>query len=137
MHAQKLGKVQNGWHVLARVHILEREMIRAKLDWDARKDSVGFSTYSLDEINTIRNNDWLIVAYSYAAELDYRNYFDMMGIPYSQKARDQIATFGFDVVPNTLFISTPTGYCNQDEYGTLFERGTLPIDGTTLYPLIK
>jgi hypothetical protein len=108
-------------------------MKRAKKDWEARKASVGFSNYSLDEINAIRNNDWLIVAYSYAAGLDYRNYFDMMGIPYSQKARDQIASFGFDVVPNSLFVSTDKGYCSEDTYGRLFDRPTLPIDGTTAY----
>jgi len=134
MHAQKMGKVQNGWHVLARVHILEREMSRAKKDWDARKASVGFSSYSLDEINSIKNNDWLVVAYSYAAEVDYRNYFDMMGIPYSQKAREQIASFGFEVVPHALFASTDTGYCKEDTYGTLFDKPTIDVDGTTLFP---
>ena len=133
MHAQKLGKVQNGWHVLARVHILEREMRRAKKDWEARKASMGFSTYSLDEINNIRNNDWLTIAYSYASEVDLRDYFDMMGIPFSQKAHDQIASFGFDKAPKSLFVSTDTGYCQTDDYGTLFDRPTLPIDGNTPY----
>ena len=133
MHAQKLGKVQRGWHVLARVHILEREMKRAKEDWEARKASVGFSTYSLDEIEAISNNDWLTIAYSYASELDLRDYFDMMGIPFSQKAHDQIASFGFDKAPKSLFVSTDTGYCQSDEYGTLFDRPTLPIDGSTSY----
>ena len=133
MHSQKLGKVQKGWHVLARVHILEREMSRAKQDWDVRKASVGFSTYSLDEINAIGNNDWLTVAYSYASELDLRDYFDMMGIPYSQKAHDQIASFGFDKAPKSLFVSTDTGYCQTDDYGTLFDRPTLPMDGSTAY----
>jgi hypothetical protein len=133
MHAQKLGKLDNGWHVLARVHILERELRRAKKDWEAKKGSVGFSTYRLDESNTIRNNDWLIVSYSYAAQLDYRNYFDMMGIPYSQKARDQIVSFGFEVVPNSLFVSTDTGYCKTDDYGTILDRQTLPMDGSTAY----
>ena len=133
MHAQKLGKVQNGWHVLARVHILEREMRRAKKDWEARKASMGFSTYSLDEINNIRNNDWLTIAYSYASEVDLRDYFDMMGIPFSQKAHDQIASFGFDKAPKSLFVSTDTGYCQTDDYGTLFDRETLPMDGNTSY----
>jgi hypothetical protein len=108
-------------------------MRRAKKDWDAKKDSVGFSTYTLDEINSIRNNDWLVIAYSYAAELDYRNYFDMMGIEYSQKARDQIASFEYEVVPNSLFVSTSKGYCNEDDYGTLFDKPTLDIDGSTAY----
>jgi hypothetical protein len=134
MHAQKMGKLENGWHVLARVHILEREMRRAKQDWEKRKESVGFSNYTLNEIKSIGNNDWLVVAYSYAAGLDYRNYFDMMGIPYSSKARNQIASFGFDVVPNELFVSTSKGYCKQDEYGRLFDRPALAIDGKTTYP---
>ena len=133
MHAQKMGKLLNGWHVLARVHILEREMKRAKLDWVARKASVGFSTYTLAEINAISNNDWLTVAYSYASELDLRDYFDMMGIPYSQKAHNQIASFGFVKAPKSLFVSTDTGYCQTDAYGTLFNRPTLPMDGNTSY----
>jgi len=134
MHAENMGKVENGWHVLARVHILEREKSRAKQDWDARKASIGFSTYTLDEFNSIRDNDWLIVSYSYAAELDYRNYFDMMGIPFSQKARDQIASFGFDVVPNELFVSTNGGYCKEDGAGRLFDRPTIAIDGVQTWP---
>lgn len=133
MHAQALGKIDNGWHVLARVHILEREKAKAKLNWEEKKDSIGFSNYTLAEFNSIRDNDWLVISYSFAASLDYRNYFDMMGIPYSQKARDQIASFGYEVVPNSLFVSTGQGYCISDEYGTLFDRPTLPIDGNTSY----
>ena len=133
MHAEKMGKLENGWHVLARVHILEREMKRAKQDWENRKASVGFSNYTLDEINAIGDNDWLVIAYSYAAEIDYRNYFDMMGIPYSDKAREQIASFGFDAAPKALFVSSKTGYCAADEYGKLFDRPTLAIDGETVY----
>ncbi len=134
MHAENRGKVENGWHVLARVHILEREKRRATQDWEVRKASIGFSTYTLDEFNAIRDNDWLIVSYSYAAGLDYRNYFDMMGIPYSQKARDQIASFGYDVVPNELFVSTDGGYCDEDGAGRLFDRPTIAIDGAQTWP---
>ncbi len=130
MHAQKMGKVDNGWHILARVHILEREMSRAKQDWDAKKASVGFDRYTLDEINAIRNNDWLIVAYSYAAGLDYTSYFDMMGIPYSQKARDQITSFGFEVVPNALFKSEDTAYCSS---ANLMDQPLISVDGTTVW----
>ncbi|MCK5727463.1 MAG: hypothetical protein KAH22_11645 [Thiotrichaceae bacterium] len=116
-----------------RVHILEREKSRAIKNWAVKKEDIGFSTYTLDEFSAIRDNDWLVVSYSYAATLDYRNYFDMMGIPYSQKARDQIASFGFEVVPNVLFVSTDKGYCSSDAYGSLFERPSLPIDGVEAY----
>jgi hypothetical protein len=130
MHAQKMGKVENGWHVLARVHILEREMRRAKQDWEAKKASVGFDRYSLDEINAIKNNDWLIIAYSYAAGLDYTNYFDMMGIPYTQKARDQIASFGFEVVANALFKSESLAYCSSMNF---LDQPLINVDRTTVW----
>jgi hypothetical protein len=57
----------------------------------------------------------------------------MLGIPFSQKAKDQIASFGFDVAPNSLFVSTNDGYCKTDAYGTIFDRPTLAVDGTTDY----
>jgi hypothetical protein len=109
-------------------------MRRAKQDWENRKASVGFDHYTLDEINSIRDNDWLVIAYSYGAELDFRDYFDMMGIPYSEKAREQIRSFGFALAPKALFVSTDKGYCNTDTYGRLFDRPTLPIDGVSVYP---
>lgn len=90
----------------------------------------GFDNYTLDEINAIRNNDWLIVAYSYAAGLDYTSYFDMMGIPYSQKARDQITSFGFEIVPNALFKSENTAYCSSVN---LMDQPLISVDGTTVW----
>ncbi len=134
MHAQKMGKLKDGWLLWARLHILEREISRAKEDWEAKKASIGFSNYTLDEFNSMRANDWLVVSFSYATGLDYTTYFDMMGIEFSQKAREQIKSFGYEKVPNTYFVSTPTGYCKSDEYGTLFDRETLNIDGTTKFP---
>ena len=136
MHAQKQGKLQNGWHVLARVHILDRVSYHAIRNnkWDAKKSGLGFGSYSKSEYQAMRRNDWMVIAYSYAAQLDFTDYFDMVGIPYGQKARSQIKSFGFDKAPKSLFVSTDKGWCTTDDYGTQFDRPTVPVDGTTAYP---
>ncbi len=135
MHAQKMGKLQNGWHLLARLHILERELKRAKKDWDNKKASVGFSNYSKTDIDAIDNNDWMLVSLSFAAGLDYRDYLNMMGIEYSQKAADQVASFNYPLVSKTYFASTPNGYCKSDAYGNMLDKTPVPIDGKSVWPV--
>jgi hypothetical protein len=130
MHAQKMGKLQNGWHLLARLHILEREIGRADDDWENRKASIGFSSYTLSEFRTMRKNDWLLISLSFAAGLDYRDYLSMMGIEFSAKASAQVESFGYEKVPQTFFISTPNGYCKSDDiYGAFLDKDSLSIDG--------
>lgn len=134
MQAQKIGELVNGWHLLARMHILEREINRAKNDWDNRRSSLGFSTYSLEEFNHIRNNDWLLVSLSFAAKLDYRNFLSMMGLAYSDQAAAQVASFGYELVPETFFVSTPNGYCKTDHFGRYLDKKSVPVDGYTVWP---
>lgn len=135
MHTQKMGKLNNGWHLLARLHILEREIRRAKSDWDAKKFSLGFSTYSLDEFNDMRANDWLLISFSYAAGLDFRDYLTMMGMEYSDKASAQVASFSYTAVAKEFFVSTPRGYCeSNDTYGAFLNKSTLSVDGTSIWP---
>lgn len=130
MQTQAMGKLDNGWHLLARLHILERQITWAKADWENRKASLGFTNYSLSEFNAIRNNDWLVISFSFAAGLDFRDYLTMMGMEYSQKAADQVASFGYEMVPQRFFLSTPNGYCKSDDiYGAYLNKDTLPIDG--------
>ncbi|CAA6816771.1 MAG: Unknown protein [uncultured Sulfurovum sp.] len=135
MHTQKMGKLENGWHLLARLHILEREISRADDDWEANRASLGFNSYTLDEFNTMRRNDWLLVSFSFASGLDFREYLTMMGIEYSQKASEQVASFSYESVPKIFFVSTPNGYCKSDDtYGAFLDKSTLEVDGTTAFP---
>jgi hypothetical protein len=131
MHTQKMGKLQNGWHLLARLHILQRAISWAKKDWQNRKANIGFDSYTLKEFSNIRNNDWLLISYSFASELDFRPYFDMMGMEYSKKASQQVDAFHFIQVEQNYFISTPDGFCKTDKYGSYLDKSTLPIDGKT------
>ncbi|MCH9741275.1 MAG: ImpA family metalloprotease, partial [Epsilonproteobacteria bacterium] len=135
MHTQKMGKLENGWHLWARVHILEREISRADDDWENRKASIGFSDYTLDEFKAMRKNDWLLVSISFASGLDFRDYLTMMGIEYSQKASDQVASFAYTMVPKKFFVSTSNGYCKSDDtYGSFLDKSMLDVDGTTAFP---
>jgi len=133
MHTQKQNKLDNGWHLLARLHILEREIKRVKEDWENRKNSIGFSLYSIDDFNVIGKNDWLLISLSYAGKIDFSNYLAMMGIEYTQKALDQVNTFGFSKVPKEFFISTSNGYCKEDQYGGFLAKETISIDGATVW----
>jgi len=134
MHAQHMGQLENGWHLLARLQILEREINSIKSDWESKKGDIGFSTYSLNEFNQIANNDWLLISLSFAAALDYRDYLSMMGISYSQKAAAQVASFNYPMVNKRYFVSTAKGYCKQDEYGDYLDKQLLEVDGSSIYP---
>ena len=127
MHAQKMGKLRNGWHLLSRLHLLDREIKRVKNDWENKKASIGFDGYSWDEFNSMRKNDWLLVSFSFASGLDFRDYFNMMGIEYSQKASDQVESFAYERVPAKLFVSTPDGYCKKDEYGDFLDKTLIDV----------
>ena len=76
----------------------------------------------------------MLVSTSFASGLDFRDYLTMMGILYSQKAREQVESFGYEVVPNKYFISTDKEYCSSDAYGMLFDRNMLNVDGTAVFP---
>ena len=129
-----MGKVEDGWDILARVHIIDRALKEAKQDWENKKDSLGFSNYSLDEINSISNNDFLVIAYSWAAGVDFRDFFDMMGIDYSKKASEQIKSFNFEKAPKEMMLSTSNGYCKEDKYGKLLDKESIKVEENATYP---
>lgn len=137
MTTQKIGKLENGWHLLARLHIHDREFRRADnndTDWEAKKDSLGFSDYTRAEAIATSNNDYMLMALSTVAELDFRSYLKMWGISYSEKAADQVASYGYTSVPKEFFISAPDGYCKARQNGDFLAKATLAIDGTQTWP---
>lgn len=134
MLAEDQGKLQSGWHLLARLHILEREFNRAKASdatWESKKASLGFASYSRAEAEAISNDDWMLIAVSQATGLDYRDYLRMWGITVSSKAAEQVAGRGFAAAPRAFFISSPAGYCK----GEGFDGNKLPVDGAQVWTL--
>jgi hypothetical protein len=131
MQVQKMGKLKDGWHFLTRLQILDRackDAVSSSDTWDAKKRDLGFDSYSLDEFKKISKNDWLLIAYSFASGLDFREFLDMFGLEYSAKASSQVASFGFKSVPQRYFVSTRSGFCAKDEFGDYLDKKSIRLD---------
>ena len=132
MAAQDHGVVTDGWLILPRVHIIEREFnlaIKNESDWLAKRNNLGFSTYSHEEIKTISQTDFLIIAYAKATGLDYRHYLAMWNLETTDKASLQIETLNFPTVERYFYVSEPRTYCEG------LNKPKISIDGSTPWPL--
>ena len=128
MLAEDQGKLADGWHLLARLHILDREFNRAIASdaaWESKKASLGFASFTRTEAAALSSNDWMVIALAQSTELDYRDYLTMWGMAFSAKAAEQVASFSYAVAPRAFFISSPQGYCK----GEGFDGKQLPVDG--------
>ncbi|TKE77125.1 MULTISPECIES: ImpA family metalloprotease, partial [unclassified Vibrio] len=133
MLTEQQGVLSSGWHLLGRLHLIEREFNRLKSSdelWVANRQTIGFDSYSREEANQITNDDWLLVALSYVNERDMRNYLDMWGFSFTDKAKQQVVTLNLPPMPLTYFASSNQGYC-VDEFAT----APISIDGTTPWPI--
>ncbi|MGF1699511.1 ImpA family metalloprotease [Photobacterium makurazakiensis] len=132
MAAQNQGELTDGWHLLARLHMLEREFNQAKkneTDWLLKRDSLGFSHYNYDEIKSIANNDWLAVAISFVTRLDFADYLTMWGIEITEKAMQQISQHGYAVVPREYYKADGNDYCLGLDKPTLAINGSMRWSG--------
>lgn len=114
MAAQDQGTLIDGWHLLARLHILLREFERADNNedaWLAARDGLGFGLFSLTEAKALNNNDWLVIAISVVTERDYRDFLTMWGLSHSDAAAAQVASFGFTAISKTFYQASSTDYC--------------------------
>lgn len=134
MHAEKQWKLKDGWHLLARLHILERNIWFVKSDWENRKNNIWFSSYTLEEFNNISNDDWMLISLSYAAGLDYSDYLKMIGMNYSDKALAQVQSFKYPKVAEELFISTGNWYCKSDKYGAYLDKPSIKMTAQAIWP---
>lgn len=137
MTVQKMGKLENGWHLLARLHIHDREMRRADnndTQWEKQKASLGFSHYSRQEAMDTSNDDYMLLALSTVAELDLRDYLALWGLSYSEKAATQVASYGYPRPPHEFFISSGSGYCKTGINGDFLAKATLPVNGQHGWP---
>ncbi|MGB1009384.1 MAG: ImpA family metalloprotease [Thiolinea sp.] len=133
MAAQDNGSLQDGWHLLARLHIMEREYqraIKSEDSWTAKRNSLGFSQYTLSAVKAMSVNDWLLVAVSHATQRDHTDYFTLWALDYSAAAGAQVAAMNLPVVAREYFVSSGTGYCK----GEGFDGMKVQIDGQQSWP---
>lgn len=117
MHAESEGKLNNGWHMIPRLHLLEFSFETAdnnEEDWDLARNSLGFASYSRDEALAIDRNDWLLISSSFVTGLDFRPFFDLVGQAYSVKASDQVASLNFPKVAKGFYLpDSNNAYCDK------------------------
>ena len=132
--AQQYGALENGWHLLARVHILLREFKGARVTnelWQQKRSQLGFSQFSRNSVMwwNLSRNDFLLIAMSYSAELDYRELYQMWGLVTSEAAKNQVGLFNYPVVDRQVYVYAPARFC----YG--LSLPSVPVDGAQNWPL--
>lgn len=131
MAAQAEGVLENGWHVLARLHILDRAFNRADnndADWLAMRDGLGFEGLTRDQARALSNDDWMLIAYTHATGRDMRNLLTVWGMGFSDLASDLVAAKGLPPMPVNFYLANGADYC------TGLDKQVVPIDGAQAWP---
>ncbi len=116
MAAQSQNALQDGWHLLARLHIFEREFNRAVKNekiWLEKRSSLGMSSYDLSAAKALGNNDWLTLSISWVTKLDYRDFFTMWGLVFSTDINAQLDQHGFAKVNTVFYQVSGNDYCHS------------------------
>ena len=132
MAAQDKGTLSDGWMLLPRLHIMEREFWQATRNdenWANKKDALGFSNFNRTEAGALNNNDWLNIALSKVTQLDMRQYLTMWGFPAGTQASAQVAALSLPAMSETFYASTGNGFCKG------LDKTPLSVDGSTVWPL--
>jgi hypothetical protein len=114
MAGQGQASLTNGWYLLARLHILEREFYTATRNdnnWNAMKERLGFASYSRVEANGMSNNDWMNIATSVALQKDMRGFLAMWGLPASETANNQVAALSLPVMEKVFYAADGADFC--------------------------
>ncbi len=129
MAAQDLGLLENGYHLLARQHILDREFNLADNSdeaWLAKRDGLGFGAFTRAEATALSNNDWNLVALSHALDRDISDWLELWGFELSDAAKAAVS--GKVKLPTDLYISGSQSHCRG------FTTEKLPADGAQTWP---
>lgn len=114
MAAQHQNALENGWHLLARLHIYEREFERSNDSdeiWNSKAQSLGLNGYSREEANALSTNDWLANALSWSAKLDYSGFLTMWGIEISEAMKTHIQNHSFTQATEQFYGASGNDYC--------------------------
>ena len=133
MAAQANGALQDGWHLLARLHVLERVYQRA-IDndnaWLSARDGLGMSLFDRQTARDMSREDWLLIAVSHATGFDFTDYFTTWSHDFTAEAEAQVASMNYPLMPLHYYVSSADGYCK----GEGFDGSRLPLDGQQVWP---
>ena len=99
--------LENGFNIYTLLYQSQRIFDKYSKDeqsWVNHRDSLGFSEfpwkdniiYGGKNVQTIPGNDFMLVSLSFITNADWRPYFDMFGLHYTNLASQQVDTNGFD-----------------------------------------
>ena len=94
--ARHAGVVTNGYHLIPRLHIIERAWHAAYNDeakWAAASSSIGMGALSRAQAKGLTNNEFIAITFSFAMGIDYTDIFNMWGVAgvaIGEKAQSQI-----------------------------------------------
>jgi hypothetical protein len=114
MAGQGQGSLANGWYLLARLHILERNFYtatRSDESWQSMKGSLGFSNYTRAQASGLSNNDWMNIATSVALQKDMRQFLAMWGLTASEAANNQIAGLSLPMMEKVFYAADGADFC--------------------------
>lgn len=140
--ARHWERLDNGYHLIARLHIHWKNFTAARNNddtWAAKKDLLGMSTYSVTEAKALNNNDWLLIASSWALDLNFVDHIGMMGIITSSKAKEQVESFNFSKVNKEIIAGNngcATSISNSRALSltTPFEKHIIAINADAIWP---
>lgn len=129
--AQKAGILDDGWHVIGRLHVYEREFslaIKSDEAWQSAKQKLGYSNYTRDQAKSIAKDEWASIAISQVLERNMISYLNMWGIELDTQATTQISSYGYSSMA-AIYIAIPEAkHCDSLNYSALV------IDGSSSWP---
>jgi hypothetical protein len=135
--ARHENALQNGYHIVPRIHMLDRavhDALDTDESWTASRTKLGFSQYSRADAQAISNNDFIAVTLAFVTGLDYRDFMAMWGISVSAKAAEQIESYGFPAVARVFFALDPAAHAYGAMSTHVQDYARLPVDGSTPWP---
>lgn len=131
MAAQDLGVLDDGRHLLARLHIIEREFSIADdndTSWDAKRAGLGFESFTRTEARALSNNDWNLIALSHAMGRNVAAYLEMWGFELTDAAKAHVTAWNYPALPLDYYIAESQNHCKA------LPSTKLPVDGTQVWP---
>ncbi|MEO1188603.1 MAG: hypothetical protein AAFW60_05990 [Pseudomonadota bacterium] len=121
------GVLDDGWLMMPRLNLVTREFQNSNNDaaWAEKADGLGFGGMDRATAFSLSQNDWLLIALSWASQRDLRAYLDMWGYIYSDEALDHVASLGLPQLRPAYYGISTRGHC----FG--LTHNELPIDGRT------
>ncbi|MEL6858330.1 MAG: ImpA family metalloprotease [Pseudomonadota bacterium] len=127
---QTQGVFTDGWFFWPRFNSVTREYRSTKSNtWSAKRAGLGFGDMSYEAAQALSQNDWLLIAMSWAAQRDLTDYLEMWGYAYSSAALQHLTGLNLPRLEPAYYAIPTSGACFGLEYNEL------PLDGASDWPL--